>query len=339
MSRVGGDVGVDIRPFGPQDEPAVMDLLRATLTRSPAGERTAEFFRWKHADSPFGPSFMLVAESGGRVVGLRAFMRWRLAAGGRMLAAVRAVDTATHPDFQGRGIFTRLTLAALDALRGEADLVFNTPNGISLPGYLQMGWRVAGRVPVAVRVRRPLRFAAGLRSFRNGGAGAAARPEAGAPPAADVLADTGLVARILGGASPQDGRLATPRDASYLAWRYGRAPLLHYRAVGGEEGLAIFRLRARGRLWEAAVAELLVPDGDAAAARRLLARVVRAAPVDHLTASFPAGSTASRAAARAGFLPAPAGLTLAVKPLRDGLPRDPADAGSWGLCLGDVEVF
>jgi hypothetical protein len=103
--------------------------------------------------------------------------------------------------------------------------------------------------------------------------------------------------------------------------------------------VAVFRIRPRGRLWEAAVAELLVPGHDAPAARRLLAEVVRAAPVDHVTASFPAGTTLARAAARAGFLPTPVGLTLAVNPLRGDLPCDPASPGSWGLSLGDVEVF
>ena len=99
-----------------------------------------------------------MAEHDDRLIGLRAFMRWRLAAGDRDLTAVRAVDTATHPDFQGMGVFSRLTRAALDAMEGQVDLVFNTPNGKSGPGYLKLGWREVGRVPVAVRVRRPLRL-------------------------------------------------------------------------------------------------------------------------------------------------------------------------------------
>ena len=82
---------------------------------------------------------MLVAEADGRIVGLRAFMRWEFAAGDRRFRAVRAVDTATHPDYQGQGIFSRLTLEALDALRDQADFVFNTPNEKSLPGLPEDG--------------------------------------------------------------------------------------------------------------------------------------------------------------------------------------------------------
>ena len=134
------------------------------LGGGPAGTGPAEFFRWKHLENPFGRSFMLVAEADGRIVGLRAFMRWEFVAGDRRFRAVRAVDTATHPDHQGKGIFSRLTLEALDALRDQADFVFNTPNEKSLPGYLKMGWQVVGRVPIRIRVRRPIRFATRARS-------------------------------------------------------------------------------------------------------------------------------------------------------------------------------
>ena len=72
-----------------------------------------------------------------------------------MLRAVRAVDTATDPDYQGRGLFTRLTLQAIDELRAEGvDFVFNTPNDQSRPGYLKMGWQVVGTLPTHVRPTR-----------------------------------------------------------------------------------------------------------------------------------------------------------------------------------------
>src|SRR5207247_2560043 len=123
------------------------------------------FFRWKHVDNPFGRSFMLVAEAEERILGLRAFMRWRFAAGGREVGAVRAVDTATHPDFQGRGIFSLLTRAALDSLPADVGFVFNTPNEKSGPGYLKMGWHEVGRIPIAIRVRNPMGFVRRARSL------------------------------------------------------------------------------------------------------------------------------------------------------------------------------
>ncbi len=66
-------------------------------------------------------------------------------AGRHAVRAVRAVDTATHPDHQGRGIFSTLTPTRSRRCGSRADLVFNTPNEKSLPGYLKMGWQIVGQ--------------------------------------------------------------------------------------------------------------------------------------------------------------------------------------------------
>lgn len=326
-----------IRRFGPQDEDEVLDLLRASLGAGPAGSRPAEFFRWKHAENPFGSSYLLVGEAGGRIVGLRAFLRWRFRLGDRSISAVRAVDTATHPDEQGRGVFKRLTLRALDDLRDDVDLVFNTPNRKSLTGYLGMGWRPVGTVRIAVRIRRPTALARGRRgSLRP-------PPSVDAPPAATIVGKSDAVAGLLQAEDEAVGRLRTDRTPDYLRWRYGSAPLLDYRAVvsgsgGAMDGLAVFRVRPRRGMWEATVAELIVPGGDVGGARRLLREVARSAPVDVLTCRMPPGTASARALRRGGFVPAPGGMTLVVNSLRP-IGIDPQHPGSWALRLGDLEVF
>ncbi len=101
----------------------------------------------------------------------------------------------------------------------------------------------------------------------------------------------------------------------------------------------MFRVRARGTLWETSLADVIVGSGDVGTAARLLRRVTRAASVDHVTGHFPEGSEARTAARRSGFVPTPAGVTFVVNPLRSDLRPDPRRLASWGLCLGDVEVF
>jgi GNAT superfamily N-acetyltransferase len=344
VSRSSPPATMKIRNYRTEDEPAVLGLLQASLGGGPAGDYSAEFFRWKHLANPFGPSFMLVAESDGRLVGLRAFMRWRFRSDQGILEAVRAVDTATHPDYQGRGIFSRLTLNALEALRGEIDLVFNTPNEKSLPGYLQMGWKVAGQVPIKLRIRRPIRFARRLRYLSEPTSDELGRPSIGGEPASEALDEVDQIAGLLAEVGPEDGRLATPKDEAFIRWRYAAAPSLGYRATrlhrGGRlRGLAIFRVRRRGRLWEAMVAEVIVRVGDSRAAHQLLRQVVHSANVDHVACHFAKGTTSARAVSRAGFVRAPRGLTFVVNPLRENLMLNPADLRSWSLSLGDLEVF
>lgn len=326
-----------LRAYREDDESSVVEMLRASLGDGPAGERSPAFFRWKHFDNPFGPSYMLVAEMDDRIVGLRAFMRWRFVTGGRSVEAVRAVDTATHPDYQGMGIFRALTLRALEELKGKARFVFNTPNEASLPGYLKWGWQVVGEVPASVGVWRPLRLLSRL-AIR----GLSKAPDGKSFSAGEILRPGGDLERLLQRSEVIPGRLATPRTLDYLRWRYGSAPFLNYRAVAAgsdsTRGLAIFRVRSRGAAWEAAVTELLVEEGDVRTARRLLRRVGNEAKVDHISAHFPRGTTGARAAAHLGFLRIGSGKRFVVNPLSEVDP-DPLDFESWSLTLGDLEVF
>ena len=145
---------VEVRRTTPADRPAVLSLLADSL----GWERDAafaEFFDWKHAQNPFGPSPAWVARIGDETVGFRTFLRWRFEhPDGRVRNAVRAVDTATAPAHQGRGIFRLLTTTAVEAMTADGvDFVFNTPNASSRPGYLRMGWSTVGRLPLVARVR------------------------------------------------------------------------------------------------------------------------------------------------------------------------------------------
>jgi hypothetical protein len=108
--------------------------------------------------------------------------------------------------------------------------------------------------------------------------------------------------------------------------------------AGRLTGMAIFGLRQRGELWEGSVCELLVRPGDHRTVARLLAQVVRAAPVDYLAAVPVAGSGQARMLARAGFIRSPAGArALGVSPYRDAISPDPRRRDSWSLSFGDLE--
>ncbi len=236
-----------VRAANPGDLPAVLDLLRAAMHRGD-DERFDALFRWKHLDNAFGPSPAWVAVDGERIAAVRYLMRWEFERGSHVYRAVRAVDTATHPDYQGRGLFTKLTMGALADLEAEGvDFVFNTPNDQSRPGYLKMGWVLLGTLAVPSRPLTPLGATRMLR----------ARVPAEhfsidvrcAESAADVLADGIAVDRLLAARGPSD-RFRTRASIDFLRWRFGGS-LLQYRAVtdrrGVADGVAIrFRLTPKG---------------------------------------------------------------------------------------------
>jgi GNAT superfamily N-acetyltransferase len=323
---------IQVRPARPSDRVAVLELLVASLGWE-SDHRYEAFFDWKHEQNPFGRSPSWVALDDGAVVGFRTFMRWvHRAPWGELLPAVRAVDTATRPSHQGRGIFRQLTLQALDDLRAEGvGFVFNTPNDQSRPGYLKMGWVPVGRLPATVRVSS-LAAAARLPRARVP-AELWSTPAPAGRSAPEVLADPRLD-DLLASAPPAVG-LATHRTADYLRWRYGFAPLA-YGAITLDDdlrcGVAGFRLRRRGPALECALCDVIAPAGDRAVPRELARRVARACSADYVI------RIGGPAVDRSGFVRFPRqGPMLTWRPLANDPPGGRLD--DWALTLGDVELF
>jgi N-acetylglutamate synthase-like GNAT family acetyltransferase len=140
-----------IRKAAERDVPAIVELLKLSLGEDLLPKSEA-FWNWKHTSNPFGESPVLVQEDAGKIVGVRAFMQWRWIKEGKIYKALRAVDTATHPEYQGKGIFKKLTLGLVDeSIKGGYDFIYNTPNGSSMPGYLKMGWQTLGKPLIRIR--------------------------------------------------------------------------------------------------------------------------------------------------------------------------------------------
>jgi predicted N-acetyltransferase YhbS len=258
---------VDVRRATAEDQPAILALASRSLGWA-GDERDRAFFEWKHRQNPFGPSPAWVACVDGHVIGFRTMLRWELAGAERALRMVRAVDTATDPAHQGKGIFRRLTILAVEELRAEGvDAVFNTPNSQSRPGYLKMGWHQLGRPSLSVVPRSPFALVALARSRAAAGKWGEA-VDVGVP-AAEALA--GADVGSLCAAIPATMDLATPRTPAYLRWRYGLEPL-GYRAIEVDGGLCIFRVRDRGGRREVSLCEWLSPSRDREAVARLVRR-------------------------------------------------------------------
>ena len=135
---------MQIREADHSDIPEILGVLKASLGET-SSKKTEEVWRFKHIENPFGESLVLVAEEDNKIIGVRAFMRWEWQRGEEVYSAFRAVDTATHPGHQGKGVFKKLTLKALEIGGKRGDhFVFNTPNSQSKPGYLKMGWNEVG---------------------------------------------------------------------------------------------------------------------------------------------------------------------------------------------------
>jgi GNAT superfamily N-acetyltransferase len=303
--------------------PEILGVLKASLGETTLLRRTPELYAWKHVDNPFGQSIQLVAELEDRIAGFRALMRWDLTTpGGEVVRCVRAVDTATHPNFQRRGVFRALTMSAVEMARDSGiDLIFNTPNDKSAPGYLSMGWVEVGDIGALVRPR-----------FRP----AVQARDSDVVDLHDAIPDVEEVPRIEPEQRPPRG-LRTQRSDAYLDWRFKTHPYVRYGWVPDPSGNggAVVRASVRHGRTETTIVDLL-GGGSALAVRQVVAN----SRSRYVATWFSRGSPERKAAIRSGLLPVPGvrALRLVANPLAH-LPIDPGDLGSWDFAVSDLELL
>ena len=184
---------------------------------------------------------VLVADDNGQLIGVRAMMRWSWQRGNDAFISFRAVDTATHPDHQGRGIFSFLTQKMVDRAHDQdVNFIFNTPNPKSLPGYLKLGWTIVGKLTVGLSFL-PSMFRCCLSSRHS---------------VTDFSSLDDLCNRwnSLQGAAHH---LFTPKSSAYLKWRYLNNPVIKYSVHADKTLFLAIYIRKRKNITELRVAELI----------------------------------------------------------------------------------
>ena len=261
------------------DTEAMLDVCGAALGWSKPTFNRAHF-KWKHLDNAFGRSAVYLAEDSTGLLAVRPFMQWQFQLGNETIRASRAVDTATRPDAQGRGLFRTLTEHGLADLESQGHgFVFNTPNDKSRPGYLKMGWVEAGRVAFGVGLRSIGRVPRILRSRT-----AARKPSFPTPDLGIDVMDGLDSIDIRNSAEDQ---MATVHTSETLAWRYGSGPVGYRWLPLGDSGGCVVRLRARGLARELVIAEVLGSPGSSKSARAIVKEAMRTCDADYCIA--PAG--------------------------------------------------
>ena len=232
-----------IRESNEQDIPAIVDLLKKSLGES-SSPKSVNYWMWKHLKNPFGPSKVLLAESNGQLIGVRAMMQWKWQRENEILTALRAVDTATHPDFRGQGIFSVLTQKMVDRSNNDGiNFIFNTPNAQSLPGYLKLGWVSLGNLHVgfsfltvfSLKNKRTFHESINLDKIQ-------------------LLCDKWNVIQ------QKKNLLFTPKSLDYLKWRYLNNPVINYFIFVNAEIFIAMYCRKRNNIDELRIAELISID-------------------------------------------------------------------------------
>jgi GNAT superfamily N-acetyltransferase len=230
-----------IRESTEADIPAIVALLKKSLGET-STPKTIDYWVWKHIKNPFGESMVLVSDNNGQLIGVRAMMRWNWQRGQDAFNTLRAVDTVTHPDHQGKGIFSTLTRKIVNRAQEQGiNFIFNTPNPMSLPGYLKLGWISEGKLKVGFSFFLPSIFGSVSTTL-------------------DALANFSCLDDLCkrwNALQVAANHLFTPKSPAYLKWRYIDNPVIKYFVYATPTIFLAMYIRKRKRITELRVAEFI----------------------------------------------------------------------------------
>ncbi len=247
-----GAMTLDIRPWRPGDEIAIIALFETVFARP----MTPAFWRWRFLDHPAGGPLIMLAWDGDRLAGHYAASHAPLSVEGEALAAALSMTTMTHPDYRGRGLFEALGGALYEQLSAQGfAAVWGFPNTMShLPFRGKLGWfDVCDVATMTLDLTQRAAPAADRRGVTL----------------AQTDARFGALSARLARQTPIGGL----RDAPTLAWRIDRNPVNRYRLFALEDGDEIAGY-AVPKAYGAAAADLVELRADGDAAGKLLLEAV-----------------------------------------------------------------
>ncbi len=306
---------MQIREADHSDIPGILSVLKASLGET-SSKKTEEVWRYKHIENPFGESLVLVAEEENKIIGVRAFMRWKWQREDEVYSAFRAVDTATHPEHQGKGIFKKLTLKALELGKERGDhFVFNTPNSQSKPGYLKMGWKEVAKLKIELRALNPINK---NKQFTYHCVG-------------EIASSDNLIASFFE-RQKKTNQLFTPKNIQYLTWRYINNPLQDYAVICNKEYFIAGYVKKRNKFREFRLSEVICTTNRKKEAKTAILQLAKASGAQvlsiasHTDIQFKTGIIGNF------------GPVLTYKAINLHAP-ELLNLESWTYSLGDLELF
>jgi GNAT superfamily N-acetyltransferase len=147
--------GLDIGPYRPDEEDAVLDCMLVCFGREQESER------WRHlyGKNPFGRPIRFVARERGLIVSHAAILPRKFTAFGKQGLAGFSTGAMTRPEWRRKGL-SRILVAKAQKIaeRRGFFMLYSTPNNYNIGNALKyQGRRVVGSVAVMLRPIRPFR--------------------------------------------------------------------------------------------------------------------------------------------------------------------------------------
>ena len=101
-----------------------VDLYRSAFNHTEDFECIKKKWIIKHYKNPIHNSFIFGAYYEDKLVGMNAYLPTKFVCNGEQVLCVQSCESAVDPDFQGRGIWSKVVKYALDYLFTKTDCQF-----------------------------------------------------------------------------------------------------------------------------------------------------------------------------------------------------------------------
>ena len=329
------------------------------------GAQSAEFFQQRFFGAPGPDADVVVARSGGQLIGAQAVTYLEFLIGGRPETAGMFTDGMTHPEHRRKGIFRALRLEAeRRAFDKGASLLFTMPNDLSLPSFQHSpGWHV---LPDRVLLARVLDVGGLLQDWglprplargtdalthwavRNG----SHLDTRGLEEATELAAFAAEIDAMAAQTLDRLGGVVCARGQSFLDWRFFKNPSWRYRyfvardasgspcaylVTAGERRMGTLLCYAVDMLWTDKQSMVRLLDFAALALKNHGARVF---------GSIVSSPSLTRVLRGAGFSRVPPAVSkrsfhtaYAVHPSRQDVAAVARQGDAWFLSLADFDTI
>ncbi len=230
----------ELMPFDPRNLAELQEIYRLSF----GAEGAPSYFQWKYLDNPAGHASAFVARHKGHIAAFYGIIPEHYLIDGARRTIHQSMDTMTHPDHRGKGLFLKLaraTYADLEERTGELHII-GYPGPTSIHGFVKrLEWRCLAEMRYHFIAPLMARTASLFHSDR----GAQVGPITDLDPEWDAY---------FKGHDPRPTRMAKVLDRDVLRWRTWDHPTIQYEHVGIHidgvpRGLCIYRKEASGRLF------------------------------------------------------------------------------------------
>ena len=326
-----------------------------------------DYLRWQYLENPAGDAIVVVARSNsGELAGQYVVIPiWVRLGTGRVMGSV-SLNTLTHPDYRGRGLFTRMAKEVYAICeRDKISLTVGFPNKNSYPGFVRkLQFRHIGNANVLFQVLAPMKL---LRKMPS----VAGSPKYSPSNISDVAVAipgsgrSGIRIESLEFSecdssfdefidNRETQRFSVEKSSAFCNWRYRAVPTRRYlafQALDGDHLLAmcVVRMRQVKGIECAFVVEFQVCAGQQGVeAGRHLLRVVMASyrSIGAVLGGMLVnpGAPEHEIAKSVGFREIPKRLLphdapIIVRKNDDRIEDRVFDAARWSFTFGDYDVF